>query len=316
MKCLKATQHHHLDKNPLNKQLWEDFATFHAIQTYSQDMDPIYPVLKEVGSHFLDESATWLVFLHVAYYHIGSALKVFSLYRHPTVPQEELLKLPCLVARRGHRDPIRLAKHLDSLCLKAAQHNGLHAWISSLIIPGDPKGSWKVVNDELMTIWGNGRWAAYKTAEMLWKCNGFELEAPDMGHANSSGPRKGLQMLYGNNLPQGNSPGEIEKLDKLSLNVVQFLANKNLEVGIETAETSLCDFYALKNGRYYPGIDIDEMQECLDKVPSDLTEWAYKARQKVIPHEYLGELNGWKEIDKSRKQVYRITGQILERSRA
>jgi hypothetical protein len=275
-------------------------------------MDPAYPVLKWFADSMNRESGLWLTFLFVGYYHMGSALKAFSLYPTLTVPDEATLKLPIAQPRRSHRATLRFAQHLDSLCAKAEQHGGLGAWLDNATTSEDPLTNWKTLNDELTTVYGNGRWAAYKTAEILMKSHGFNLAAPDMGNANSSGPRKGLGVFFPG-LPQGNSPAEIAYLDELSLKVVENLTGKTSQVSIETAETSLCDFYALNKGRYYVGIDIDEMQEQLLRVPSDLTALAFKARYETLPHAYLGELNGWEGIDKKRKGVYRDTKQIALR---
>jgi hypothetical protein len=275
-------------------------------------MDPAYPVLKWFADSMNRESGLWLTFLFVGYYHMGSALKAFSLYPTLTVPDEATLKLPIAQPRRSHRATLRFAQHLDSLCAKAEQHGGLGAWLDSASTSEDPLTNWKTLNDELTTVYGNGRWAAYKTAEILMKSHGFNLAAPDMGNANSSGPRKGLGLFFPG-LPQGNSPAEIAYLDELSLKVVENLTGKTSQVSIETAETSLCDFYALNKGRYYVGIDIDEMQEQLLRVQSDLTALAFKARYETLPHAYLGELNGWKGIDKNRKSIYRDTKQIALR---
>jgi hypothetical protein len=275
-------------------------------------MDPAYPVLKWFADSLDRESGLWLTFLFVGYYHMGSALKAFSLYPTLTVPDEATLKLPIAQPRRSHRATLKFAQHLDSLCAKAEQHGGLGAWLDSATTSEDPLTNWKTLNDELTTVFGNGRWAAYKTAEILMKSHGFNLAAPDMGNANSSGPRKGLGLFFPG-LPQGNSPAEIAYLDELSLKVVENLTGKTSQVSIETAETSLCDFYALNKGRYYVGIDIDEMQEQLLRVPSDLTAMAFKARYETLPHAYLGELNGWEGIDKKRKSVYRDTREIALR---
>ncbi len=292
--------------------LWADYAQFHEAQTQSRDMDPAYPVLKWFAMALNRESGLWLTFLFVGYYHMGSALKAFSLYPTLTVPDEATLKLPIAQPRRSHRATLKFAQHLDSLCAKAEQHGGLGAWLDSATTSEDPLTNWKTLNDELTTVFGNGRWAAYKTAEILMKSHGFNLAAPDMGNANSSGPRKGLGLFFPG-LPQGNSPAEIAYLDELSLKVVENLTGKTSQVSIETAETSLCDFYALNKGRYYVGIDIDEMQEQLLRVPSDLTHLAFRARYHTLPHEYLGELNGWEGIDKKRKTIYRDTKQIALR---
>ncbi len=292
--------------------LWADYAQFHEAQTQSRDMDPAYPVLKWFADSLDRESGLWLTFLFVGYYHMGSALKAFSLYPTLTVPDEATLKLLIAQPRRSHRATLKFAQHLDSLCAKAEQHGGLGAWLDSATTSEDPLTNWKTLNDELTTVFGNGRWAAYKTAEILMKSHGFNLAAPDMGNANSSGPRKGLGLFFPG-LPQGNSPAEIAYLDELSLKVVENLTGKTSQVSIETAETSLCDFYALNKGRYYVGIDIDEMQEQLLRVPSDLTAMAFKARYETLPHAYLGELNGWEGIDKKRKSVYRDTREIALR---
>lgn len=292
--------------------LWADYAQFHEAQTQSRDMDPAYPVLRWFAMALNRESGLWLTFLFVGYYHMGSALKAFSLHPTPTVPDQATLKLPISQPRRSHRATLKFAQHLDSLCAKAEQHGGLGAWLDSVCVSKDPIANWKALNDELTTVYGNGRWAAYKTAEILMKSHGFPLEVPDMGNANSSGPRKGLGLFYPG-LPQGNSPAEIAYLDKLSEQIVEGLQGKVSQVSMETAETSLCDFYALNKGRYYVGIDIDEMQEQLLRVPSDFTHLAFKARYHTLPHEYLGELNGWEGIDKKRKSVYRDTREIALR---
>jgi hypothetical protein len=129
-----------------------------------------------------------------------------------------------------------------------------------------------------------------------------------MGHANSSGSRKGLELLY-NNLPQGNTENEIKLLDTISEDLVLYMKRSGVEVSIETAETSLCDFNSLKKGKYYSGIDIDHMQEDLLKVPSIYTDLAFEARKKLIPNEYLGELNGWVGVRKEKKKEYVIQQQ-------
>jgi len=292
--------------------LWADYAQFHEAQTQSRDMDPAYPVLKWFADSMDRDSGLWLTFLFVGYYQIGSALKAFSLYPTPTVPDQDTLKFPIAQPRRSHRATLRFAQHLDSLCAKAHKHGGLGAWLDTAVTSQDPIENWKTLNNELATVFGNGRWAAYKTAEILMKSHGFNLEVPDMGNANSSGPRKGLGLFFPG-LPQGNSPAEVARLDDLSAEVVEHLQGKVSQVSMETAETSLCDFYAMTKGRYYVGIDIDEMQEQLLRVPSDLTHLAFKARHDTLPHQYLGELNGWEGIDKNRKTIYRDTKQIALR---
>lgn len=279
----------------------------------TNEMDPVYPVLKEIGRLLsLDpESLTWLIHVYVAYYDMGSALRCYESNPEPKVPETPILGLFCATERRGHRDPYRFRPHFESLVSIAENNGGLYRWISKYV-GSDPERSWNSVCVALEAIHGNGRWAAYKIAEMLQKVADLPIQAPDMGHANSTGPRDGLAYLY-SDLPSGNRSEDIAKLDAVSEDLVDRLSKRGVVAKIEEVETSLCGLKSLINGHYYIGADIDKMQESLDKQPCSLTPIAYEARRNVFPPEYLGELNGWRGIDKERLKAYKITGKILTR---
>lgn len=277
------------------------------------EMDPVYPVLKEIG-RLLDldeEQLNWLIHVYVAYYDMGSALRCFESNPEPRVPQTPILGLFCATERRGHRDQYRFRSHFESVVSIAENNGGLARWIKRYLT-ADPEGSWKQICLALETIHGNGRWAAYKIAEMLQKVIDLPIQAPDMGHANSTGPRDGLAYLY-DDLPEGNRADDIAKLDSISGDLIKRMSDKGLAVKIEEVETALCGLKSLINGHYYIGADIDKMQESLDKQPCSLTPIAYEARKNVFPHNYLGELNDWRGVDKDRLKAYKITGKILTR---
>jgi hypothetical protein len=288
-----------------------DYVVFTDAQLRSTDIDPVYPVLREIGSDYERDDAIWLTFLHVAYYHIGSALAAFHRFVEGDTNIEATLRLPCGTERRAHRDPRALHKHLISLAAIADQHGSLSAWLDTAIV-ASPTRSWTRIQQLLQQPWGNGRWASYKTGEMLMKVNGLPLEPTDMGHRNGSGSRHGLALLY-DNVPTGNTDREIAYLDKISSELVAQLRKSGVMATLETAETSLCDYHSLCEGRYYVGYDIDAMLQQLDAVPSPLTERAFAARKKHIPNEYLGELNGWRTIDKQRARQYRDSNRLLMR---
>jgi len=287
----------------LPAQLFEDFVKFHNEQIYSQDCDPVYPVLKHIGKDNTRTEQVWLTFLHVSFYHLGSALKVFSDFTAPSEKIMQFVKLPTGTERRAHRNPPNLIRHWQALIDIHETYGGLDKWIDTFI-KDEPKQNWQNINQVLTLPFGNGRWAAYKTAEMLMKVNDYPLEATDMGHKNSSGPRHGLELFY-KDLPQGQSDEEIALLDTRSEEFVKAMRVTGANVSIETAETSLCDFHSMTKGRYYSGIDIDAMQTQLLKVPSKLTDKAFEARKATIPNEYLGELNGWIGVRKEKQNDYR-----------
>jgi hypothetical protein len=292
---------------------FELYAKFHAESVASNEIDDVYPVLKEFGNllNLEPDEKVWLTFLYVAYYNMNSTLQVFEQHRLPSIPSDSQLKLSTGTERRGFRTPDKLRRHLESLVSLAENNGGLLNWISRYV-ESDPKQSWNNIVVALESIYGNGRWAAYKTAEMLWKVNGLQLQASDMGHAHSTGPRKGLALLY-QNLPQGNSREDVAELDKLSLQLLEHLKAYGVDAKIEEAETSLCDIHALAEGDYYMGMDIDSMLENLLKCPSPLAKIMFEARKHVIPANYLGEISGWNGVDKARKKVFKQTGLFLVR---
>ena len=287
--------------------LWQDYVAFHTEQIVSWDIDPIYPVLQYINKDVDNESALWLTFLHVAYYHIGSALAVWHEHPYPVVPSDAMLRLPCGTERRAHRSPDKLKRHLTHLL----EHAPIETFVQRAIT-SDPRRSWSRMEIMLQSIWGNGRWATYKTSEMLMKVNGLPLEATDMGHKNGSGSKHGLKLLYPN-APTGNTQRDIMLLDRMSLELVERLRAEGAPATLETAETSLCDFHSMLEGRYYVGYDIDAMISQLRAVPSALTEKAFEARCATIPVEYLGEINGWDTTDDERKRAYKQQRAILFR---
>jgi hypothetical protein len=305
----------------LVSSLYEDYLSFHRVQMQNYDVDPVYPVLRRVGDirDWTLEERVRSVFLHVAYYDLGSALAAvdrregafLTAFRAPRPG------LKCGTERRRHRMGDNLAVHLDHLERIAGDHGGLSWWVRREL-DEDRIGNWQRVAENLMGVRGNGRWAAFKTCEMLAEVCGIPLEAPDMGHANSSGPRKGLGLVW----PEaegliGNRPEVLAQLDVASSTLVLKMQSAGVTASLATVETTLCDFHSLVRGRYYAGLDIDVMLEQLlaAGLSKDMLGAALRARRLSLPEAYLGELAEfrWRGPDRARKQVYRKTGEIVTR---
>lgn len=288
----------------------EDYFRFHEIQVECRDMDPAYPVLSDIGRALdLDtERRLWLVLVYTAYYHLGSALAALGDATDPRWASRAARDLPCATERRGHWYRPRLLKHLTAVQELAHRPGGLSGWFLS-DLNGTPEENWAQVQHRAGLLPGNGRWASFKTTELIQQVLGPDLAAPDMQHAHSSGPRQGLSLLYAN-LPTGNDRADIARLDQISAGLVREMRLHGLKVSVETAETSLCDFHALVEGRYYPGRDIDQMQLQLEAVPSVLDPYAWRARRRTLPKHYLGELTGRTGIDRQAMVTYRTTGRI------
>jgi len=291
---------------PSNGEILDDYLRWHDLQVSTGDIDPVYPVYRSIiESERLDlDSAAWLVICHVTYYHVASALKAFRLTGGNMANLDSRIDDLAAITltgteRRAHRSPAALRRHLDALARDLEGQP--YAWLSQ-------NWTWAALNNRIASIHGNGRWAAYKQAEMLQKVIGAPTAATDAGHAHSSGPRRGIELLF-DDMPQGNTPSEIAYLDALTLH----LARKARESDVAQIETSLCDFHSLVKGRYYLGADIDQLLEQsyrADPVDRDLI---LKARLNVFDHRYLGEIGGWTGIDKDRKKIYAKTRVIVER---
>jgi len=76
---------------PEAKQLFADFCIFANGQLSSGDLDPTYPLLKEIyQAEGLDkERSLWRTLLYVTWYSLGSASRVWDLYPDPALPSPE-----------------------------------------------------------------------------------------------------------------------------------------------------------------------------------------------------------------------------------
>lgn len=309
-----------------------DIARFAALHLDSRDIDPVYPVLKRALQVHADyeDMILWASLLYVAYYHLPSGLYAWEViwqscpcgppvatwFAPPTLLRfaGRLSGLPTGTERRGHRGG-RVMGHLYALAGAMDTFNGSpRKWLRQGFTR-DPRHNWRRVQETLLAVHGNGRWAAYKTAEVLQKVHDWPLEPTDMGNQYSSGPRHGLALLYPN--VEGNGADAIKILDAQGEDLRQRLIDlTGRPMDIAQVETILCDFHSLAQGNYYVGHDIDLMQQQIETFPY----WSPQAktmlwhdRADALPRAYLGECNGWLGVDAKRKKRYQQQGVILGR---
>lgn len=293
--------------------LLDDYTQWHAAQVSSGDIDPVYPVLERVADAWdLDlEQRAWLVVLHVTWYQPGATLAAFAAAPTPRalpasfdgLESAGMLGWPTGVERRGHRSRAVLARYL--LTLRDVFRDGVGP-----VYGYDPSAMpWDRLNARIAAVPGNGRWAAYKTAEMLQKVAGWPTQATDAGHRYSSGPRKGLAVLLPGVPAQGaQSPAAIARLDAMT----DDLARRLGETDVAQVETSLCDFYSLYKGGYYLGHDIDSMLASFrhPALAPLIPPEAFDARAASFDPRFLGEVEGWDGVRTGLKRRYAETGQL------
>lgn len=282
-----------------------DYRAWHNLQVETKDIDPVYPVFSWLADHWnlSVPQRAWLCVCHVVYYHTGSTLTMFERVSDPDdlpdtvegLRDAGLLSLPTTTERRGHRDPVQLSRHL--LGLRSTLAADPWGWL------GANGWGWEALNNRITEVPGNGRWASYKLAEMLQKVAGAPTAATDAGHRYSSGPRKGLALLY-DDLPEGQKAADIAELDALTAGLAQWLG----EPDVAQVETSLCDYNSLAHGRYYLGHDIDSMAEVLLSPRVVVPPEVWEAREAVFDDRLLGELRGWDGVRTNLKRAYRDRG--------
>lgn len=294
------------------EKLFNDLVLFSKAQLESLDVDPLYPVLSYLHKPMEPEQALWHTLLYVGYYNIVSATVAFDAQQEPGPLPDFCNALPTGMERRYFRNGT-IYQHFNHLLAIRDHYGSFHDWLTDGFREDDPCYNWEKVQANLQLPWNNGRWAGYKTAEILFKVHGYPLLPTDMGLDFNRGPRPGLGLFYP--IPEGRSKQEVALMNAQGEDLLSRLVKAEVFLGIEQLETMLCDFHTLFEGRYYVGLDIDQMQEQLLKAnaPARLLEPLWKARKEVLPHAYLGELHDWFGVDSKRKSHYKQTGEILVR---
>lgn len=287
-------------------QMRDTFAHWHNLQVSVGDSDPHYPVIRDIGQGLGNpEEAAWLMLRMTSFYHLGSALRSYAESPGHVLPDSHL-RYKTGTERRNHRVVSRFRANWDSQLEHIERAGGVLEWLTP---KQTGKAGWNELMQRVTAPVGNGRYFGYKITEMAMFCLGVNIAAPDAGHAGSSGPRKGLQDIYGPQ-PKDNTPATISHLNALTEDLRQH-AN---QPDVARIETSLCNFHSGVKGRYYIGKEIDESYEQLVTYESDLTPAALISRANAFHPDYLTEGNGRQGVERGdRNKVFQRTGKIVLR---
>lgn len=290
------------------------FAEFARHMVRSADIDPVYPVLRQLIADLeLEEGeAEWLVVLYLAFYEVTSALTAFLAHPSPIgntiLSDREVLRLPTGIERRGLRGGDTMQEHLlDWL----SRFDGRSFFAAATEWYGDdPYRNDSILSGYFQGVKYNGRWAAYKGTEVLHKVLDHPNAARDAGHENSTGPRQGLTLFFP--VVKGQRPVDIALLDRQTEVLREATAVHGVELEVEELETLLCDFKSLAHGRYYVGHDTDLMLEGIYAGPQAAQGPLLDAR-RALPREYRGEKNGWVARNRLAMRAYVERGAVLHR---
>jgi hypothetical protein len=312
----------------LSQRRLDDLYIFGEALVRTKDVDPIYPLLKEViRSRGLDrEQAHWLVYLYLTFYNTSSAWKVFRElpdWRAGTGPfiwksweQVHRPQLKINIERRGMRGG-KWVEALDKFCQHMRDYPAIESflrtvspWVpGSLPGPRSPEQDYLTLWDRLQTIPYVGRWACFKWLDLLQHVMDFPIRAPDMRLAYCSGPRQALEELYVGETSNRQDPAYITWLDGLGNDLRARLDGMGLSLTFDLLETVLCNYHSLCAGRYYVSHDLDEnLSDTLTGI-GDPEPWM-AARKAIFDPRLLGEVGGWTGVRKDLCTLYKRTGQV------
>lgn len=296
---------------------FNDFCYFCGDHLRTWDIDPIYPVLRHMYQGMDDELALWHSLCYISHYDLASGTYLFNkVPMGVPVTVADLTTGDCEFLRTGMdrrnlRGGIQMIKHLRHLWGTIVQFGGIRNWLQH-DFTGDPHRDFVQCQRNVRLVYGNGDWAAHKTAEIAEKVHYLPIVSSDMGGEGSlisPTPRLGLEVFY----------GVIDCRDVFiaaAEDLQQRINNRGIPSDISEVETHLCDGYRLMTGRYYRGKDTDVMLATITGAHEQVQERCgdiLAARKEVLPHHQLGELNNWRGVDKSRLPVYYYLRQMPHR---
>lgn len=282
-------------------------------QFAASDFDAEHPVwvylLRRDGVSPRSPEGIWFSLLYMVFYHEGSGRTLFR-NSDPFTAPALAVTLPIGRNRRNLYGG-RVTHHLESMRAEAAAagpgwpcHN----------FRGDPAADWFTLKENLGRVWGNGRFGIYTTAEMLHKVNGVPVVVADFDNRNSSGPADGTARIYG----RARKEMTITELDACAERAHEAVlawggtpAYTAVDRGV--VESVLCNYGGMCRGKFYSGRNLDRQQDRVaevERLGHALPE-LWEAREKVFPHEYLGEIAGWPGVDNRRLLAYRDHGRML-----
>ena len=281
----------------------DDVAMFGAAHIASDDVDPIYPVLRWLydAERMDDEQRLWATILYTTYYNLTSGLQAFDAMPTAGRLPETVTRFPTGVERRGLRGGLT-GPFIDGF-IDALAGQSIKGWLTQSW-GDDPVVNYLLLWDTWQTVKGNGRWSAFKIAEVLRRVHGFNIIAPDMRLKFCTGPLEGLRWMF----PHGVSDDHRAKVFR------EAMIERGVDEDWEHLETVLCDFNSMRKGHYYVGHDIDQMQEQIAFAPAPIALRLREARHGSLPQAYLGELNGWNGRSAPLAKSYRDTGVMGDRA--
>lgn len=303
---------------------YEQFELYSRALIESRDVDPIYPVVKEIINYY-EFDPEWFVFCYVAFYNLGTGITMCK--EMPT---------------RAYWDASKFSQMRTDGTLKHFGHErrGTQRRLDNQIemfntIVRKWLPEWEELQDglerydvhdhygnlefrkDIESLPNHGSWAAYKIAELFEKSLDYRhLTIPDLGledkdFSRNDGPTGGLRWIFDSGRTLENQKtGTID----FSKNKPYWLPifnkfgeelSKAWGVDMGEVETCLCKWHKMKKGAYFIGHDIAELIELEEVMGKKVYE---KIMTKCFDYDTWKSL---REFPTNHKTYFRDKGMML-----
>jgi len=286
-----------------------NFARFGGAMILSGDIDPQFPILKNLY-HTLNldrNTALWWTCIYLLYYHLGSAVQAWKRYPEPCfIPKKDWSRdLPYFKQRRCFRGNEYALNQINTIV--KVSNGDLATWIDNLV-NNNSEESWTRIREAVSELPYHGPWSSYKFCDMMKFVHSYPITAPDIGTkpGATAGPIAGLNSLTGLDWKICANDNQLHR--ELLQMTIDLGAPVN---GLDQLESMLCDYQSLINGRYYVGHDIDRDQSQLMLHNNKLSNILWKARRHIFDERLLGEVWDWSGVRSYLNGVYKDRRRII-----
>lgn len=296
-----------------NKKQYKDFELYSRALIETRDVDPVYPLVRSIISHYKFEPE-WFIFVYVAFYSLESAIRFCETFPDSrSFDDQKFIELRSKGffnkfghERRGHcRNPINQIKIFKTAIDSVSDiHRHVSGELESPLLETNLE-----FRQNIETLPFHGSWAAWKIAELFEKSLDYsnltihDLGLDDKDPNRNDGPVGGLRWLYGRD--EVFSKDFYPTWNNFGLNLA-----KAWGVDMGEVETCLCKWHKMQTGKYWVGHDIAEFIELEHVMGGD-------TYRKLMSENFDDSM--WKKLSRFPKQLktrYRDTGEVINAEKA
>jgi hypothetical protein len=294
---------------------WKYFTEFCKYETLSGGPDPQIKLIGEMNANVSIMEKLWAGGCYICVYNVPFAEVLWLNWSHLDVLNNQDDLLPWIerywdsIKTRTERKCVRIKANMATFLIEYAKYINSDGFQKLLADKSDPDALYdKIFQDCQKNVKFLGRYVALKLVEYLRLYCGLYVHTTDIRPKGAWSPRKTLSVLWPDDkemLLEGDDPLNLRVVNEASKNTIHLLKDNGVDIDLFQLQVMLCEYRESYEGmRQYPGRSHDsELGYWLKAV--DCWGLSYEsnstmmdAREKLFPHQHLGEIQGWNRTRK------------------